>query len=148
MRDLTAFNRRLQTTYGADWCAYYDETAGRYAVKSLSVSGREVTQFWCRFHDATTGAPLAPDPITGLHPYRDLDEQAQEEMIRNLDRSYIGSTGYGEVDWMRTLQARRVHNASVFRQKVKQRAQQFADLLSSFDIRRPGWKKETGGRIR
>lgn len=147
MRDLTAFNQRLQLTFGSDWVARWDDVAKRYAIDSLSAAGQKVSQYWGWFRDAN-GQPLAPHPVTGLHAYRDLDEAAQEEIVRNLHRSYIGETGDGAIDWARDEAKRRAHNQGIIQQSRKAKAAAFADMIASMDIRRPGWRKDHQPTVR
>lgn len=141
MRDLSTFNRRLATTFGAGYVAGYDANAGRYYVDTPTVTGRTVRQFWAWFVDAQ-GMPIEPHPETGLHPFRDLDESAQEVIVRNLHQSNIGVTGYGDKDWGDQIAANLAENRSIARGRRRQRAQDWADMVSSMDIRRPGWLKE------
>lgn len=142
MRDLTAFNHRLATTFGAGYVACWDAVAGRFAVDTPTVDGRTVRQYWGWFTDPVTRTPIDADPDTGLHPYRDLDASAQDEIVRNLHRSNIGHTGDGLRDWSQELQAKRTFNADLAKRKRKQRAQTWADLIAEVDIRRPGWLKD------
>lgn len=137
------FVERLQRSFpGEDWVVRWNEVVSRWEFIGRSAAGRPVSQFWGWFYDPATGTPLDPDPITGLHPFRDLDPVAQDEAIRNLQRSFIGQTGDGAQDWELYMQARRDHNTALRKQRTKARAQLFADLLTAFDIRRPGWKKD------
>lgn len=139
-----AFNHRLATTFGSDYRMTWDATVGRFALHSLSAAGKPITQYWCWFYDPVTREPLAPDPATGLHPYRGLDQRAQDEIVRNLQVSYIGQTGDGLTDWTRDQQARRAHNTALQQQRVRARAQQFADLIHEVKLNRPWLKHHSG----
>lgn len=141
MSDLDSFNRRLALTFGAGYRMFWDDVTKRWTLESPSADGRTVYQPWGWFKDAN-GVRLQPDPVTGLHAYRDLDATAQEEIIRNLHRSNIGFTGDGVRDWAADEAARRQHNADIVTKSRKQRAQAFADMIASVDIRRPGWLKD------
>lgn len=134
-----AFNRRLALTFGAGYVMRWDDTVKRYALDSPTATGGTVTQWWGWFRDAK-GQPIEADFETGLHPFRDLDQTAQDEIVRNLQRSYIGQTGDGRTDWARHAAERRQFNDALVRQRQKARAQTFADVLAEVDLRRP-WLK-------
>lgn len=144
MRDLTAFNARLASTFGAAYRSYWNAAVGRYAVDTPTADGKTVVQFWCQFYDPTTLEPLEADPVTSLHPYRDLDEVAQEEVIRNLHRSYIGKTGHGLRDWDLNAQVSRKHNADLKKAKLRARADTYADLIAEVNSGRPYLKHHSG----
>jgi hypothetical protein len=141
------FVRRLQSTFpGEGWDVFWEEAVGRWAIRGLSAAGKPVTQYWGWYQDATTGLPLAPDPATGLHPYRDLDQPSQDQIIRSMQQSYVGATGYGQEDWQRYMNERRQHNKALMRQRVKDRAQRFAELITEMAVGRPWLKHHSGSR--
>lgn len=137
-----AFVERLRTTFpGEGWTCSWDPDVGRWRISGLSASGSPIHQWVCWYRDATTGEPIAPDPATGIHPFRELDQSCQDEVIRNMQRSFVGRTGDPLKDWSLFQQANRRHNQALMKARAKERANTFADLLRETDVRRPGWLK-------
>jgi hypothetical protein len=139
-----AFNARLATTFGAGYVMRANETVQRYELISPSAEGRPVSQFWGWYRDPKTGTPIEPDPVTGLHPYRGLDSHAQEAIIANLQRGYIGRTGYGLKDWAHYQRQNLAHNREVMRRARQGRAQRYVDLIHEMNLSRPWLKHHSG----
>lgn len=116
----------------------WNDALSRWELVSDSVGGQPVSQFWGWFVDPNTGQRLAPDPVTGLYPFRDLDASGQLALLANLER---GFQLRGASSWRDKIGQRTAWNATERRARVKQRAQTFADLIAECDLRRP-WKKE------
>jgi len=139
------FVQRLKSTCGSDWNVLWNDLLGRWQFDSLSAGGKVVSQFWGWYKDQH-GNPLEPDPVTGLYPFRDLDLTAQDEAIRNLQKTYIGKTGYGLIDWNKFQKSNIAYNQAVMQQRAKRRATLFADLIREMDIRRPWLKHHSGSK--
>lgn len=67
----------------------WNEQVGRYEFLIRGATGAHQSQFYGRFHDATTGQKLKPDPRTGMFPFRELDDQGMNEVCRNLQQTAI-----------------------------------------------------------
>ncbi len=66
----------------------------RWEFILTSADGVPRSQFWGQFYQVRgdgTRVPLEPDPVTGLHAFRDLDDAALEEACGNLERTFIGN---------------------------------------------------------
>lgn len=138
------FVQRLQQTFGSDWGVRWNDVVRRWEITSTSAAGQPVSQFWGWFYDQKTGEPVMPDPVTGLVPYRGLDAGAQEELVQNLHRSYIGKTGDGLRDWAGYMTELRAFNQELTRSRRRAKAELFADMIAEVDIRRPYLKHHTG----
>lgn len=121
----------------------FNESVGRWEFIFLSAAGRPVSQFWGWGRNPLTGAPIEPDPATGLYPFRDIADQAtQDEIIRNCETTFIGNelshvTGHGLRDREQHMRARIAGNAALVKQKAKQAGDDFADMVAEMDLRRP-----------
>jgi hypothetical protein len=116
----------------------WNDALSRWELISDSLGGQPVSQFWGWFVDPNTGVRLAPDPVTGLYPFRDLDGAGQLALVANLEK---GFQLRGASDWRTKIAQRSRWNAEQRALRVKQRAQTFAELIAECDLRRP-WKKE------
>jgi hypothetical protein len=116
----------------------WNDALSRWELISDSLGGQPVSQFWGWFVDPSTGQRLAPDPVTGLYPFRDLDASGQLALLENLER---GFQLRGANSWRQKIAQRSQWNRSEQAKRITQRAQTFADLIAECDLRRP-WKKE------
>ena len=72
----------------------FNATVGRWEFLLVSADGVLRSQFFGRFYWVRADGqrvPIQPDPETGLHPFRDLDDAAIEEVCVNLEASFIGN---------------------------------------------------------
>lgn len=123
----------------------YNEAVGRWEFVFLSAAGREVSQFWGWARNPLTGAPIEPDPYTGLHPFRDLDQAAQDEIIKNCQQTFIGTeldrvTGNARRDRLEHMKGRVAYNEQLIKNKAKKAGDDYADMVAEMDVRRP-WLK-------
>ncbi len=83
--------RRLEGCSDAE--ILWNEAAHRWEFRLRGADGVFRSQFWGWFSQRI-------DPTTGLHPFRELDDQAMEEALRNLERTYIANRfdGAGTTD--------------------------------------------------
>jgi hypothetical protein len=128
---------RLKALCGADWEVRYNEEVCRWEFQSTSAGGMRVSQFWGWFYNPLTKEKLEPDGITGLLPYRDLTPDAQEEILRNLETSYIGNREDGARDWAQLSRQRIEFNKAIGVKKRRNRAEDYAYALTQVDLRRP-----------
>lgn len=142
------FVRRLHAAFPDFVDLRWNTHFSRWEFIFLSAAGRPVSQFWGWTRNPLTGEPIAPDPDTLLPPFRDLDASAQEEIMRNCEQTFIGNRADATRDWRGRFRAVREHNESLRAARHKQRGQDFADMLAEFDIRRPGWLKESSPEYR
>jgi hypothetical protein len=78
--------------------------------------------------------------VTGLLPFRDLTPDAQEEIIRSMERTFIGNRADGAGTWRRHMKQRRDYNTELRKKRARQRGEAFAEIISELDLRRP-WVK-------
>lgn len=134
------FVARLKALCGADWDVRYNEEICRWEFLSTSAGGIRVSQFFGWFYNPLTKVKLEPDGVTGLLPYRDLTPDAQKEILKNLEESYIGNRVDGAKDWETYSGDRIRFNKQLDKAKRQKRADDFAYSLQQVDLRRP-WVK-------
>lgn len=72
----------------------FNHTVGRWEFILSSADGVMRSQFFGRFYVVQADGSrkyLPPDPETGLHPYRDLDDAAIEEVCANMERTFVAN---------------------------------------------------------
>lgn len=134
------FVARLKALCGADWDVRYNNEVCRWEFLSTSAGGRRVSQFWGWYTNPLTGEKIEPDPVTGLVPFRDLDQSAQAEILKNLEESYIGNRADGARNWEQWSLDRIRFNKQLDAAKRRKRAEDYAYSLTQVDLRRP-WLK-------
>lgn len=112
----------LKAACGSNHDLRWNETAGRWEFIIPGADGVPRSQFWGQFFDRK-GVRIEPDPVTGLAPFRDLDDEAMAEAIRNLEVSFVGNT-------RREMEARIRHNRETLRAKYRAAGEAFADLAA------------------
>lgn len=118
----------LKATCGAESELRWNATVGRWEFLLLSADGLLRSQFWGWFFDPQTGVRLEPDPVTGLLPFRDLDDDAMREALRNLERSFIGNRHDGAGTTRREMDNRLRFNRDHLRRKYQLAGEAFADM--------------------
>jgi hypothetical protein len=134
------FVAQLKALCGSDWDVRYNEEVCRWEFLSTSAGGMRVSQFWGWFYNPLTKVKLEPDGITGLLPYRDLTPDAQAEILKNLETSYIGNRVDGARNWEELSRQRMQFNKAIDVKKRRDRADNYAYSLTQVDLRRP-WVK-------
>ena len=134
---------KLKAQCGSDWDVRFNVEVGRWEFQSNSASGMRVSQFFGWYVNPLTGTKIEPDPVTGLVPFRDImDVSTQEEILDNLEKSFIGNRVDGAKDWETYSGDRIRYNKRLTERKRKQRAEDWADVISEVDLRRP-WLSDT-----
>lgn len=108
----------------------FNALVGRWEFILTSADGKMRSQFWGRFYVQKldgTRTPLPPDPETGLHEYRDLDDAAIEEVCDNLERTFIGNRHDGAGTTRREVLRRYRYNKELARRHYKQLGEEWAD---------------------
>lgn len=141
------FVARLKARCGSDWDCRWNDAVQRWEFVSLSAAGKPVSQFWGWFRNPLTGAAITADPVTGLSPFRDLDPAAQDEVLDNLERSFLGNRADGAGTWKRQITERQDFNRALQTSRIRAKADAFADLLKEVDLRRPWRKEHERGRV-
>jgi hypothetical protein len=121
LRDLTGFEQD-----DIRW----NEGLGRWEF--LLTCGDSVvrSQFWGHFDREV-------DPVTGLYPFRDLDDDAMREALANLAKTFVGNPHDGAGSPRREIERRIKENAVEGKRRYREAGQAFADMTT-----------DTGGRGR
>lgn len=88
------------------------------------------SQFWCWFRDPQTNAPIPPDPVTGLGPFRELDDDAMREALHNLEVSFVGNRHDGAGSARKEVLRRVRFNRDLQQAKYRAAGEAFADLAA------------------
>lgn len=122
----------LKATCGADHDLRWNETVSRWEFVIPSADGIPRSQFWGQFWHWKQGkrVPLKPDPVTGLYPFRDLDDHAMREALANLTRTYIGNPHDGAGTPDKEVRQRIAFNAERQKYVFRQAGNAFADLVA------------------
>jgi hypothetical protein len=115
--------RRLEGCAEAD--IRWNDSVHRWEIVLPSADGRPRSQFWGWFRDAN-GRRIPPDPATGLHPFRDLDDAAMRELIANLEATYIGNPYNGAGTTQREVTRRYRFNRDLQASKYREAGEVFA----------------------
>jgi len=100
------------------------------------------SQFWCRFDatrmetitDPVTGKTYTQevpdrDPVTGMMPYRDLNDREFAVALANLQRTFVGNPYDGQGTVQRDVGRRYFHNKYLQEKRWQQRGEEFADFV-------------------
>ena len=120
----------LKALCGAEADLRYNETVGRWEFVLPEADGSCRSQFWSWFKDPRTGQPLSPDPVSGLLPFRDLDDGAMREALRNLEETFIGNPWDGAKDQRTMIRRRMQYNADLRQQRYREAGWLFADMVA------------------
>ena len=69
----------------------YNETVGRWEFVLTCGDGVPRSQFWCVYKNPLTGEPIKPDPMTGLQPFRELDDETMRDALTNLESTFVAN---------------------------------------------------------
>ena len=131
------FVNRLHAQCGSDWSVRFNVEVGRWEFQSTSAGGMRVSQFFGWYYNPLTLERIEPDPNTGLAPFRDItDISTQNEILTNLEQSYIGNREDGARDWEALSGNRMRYNMALDTDKRKRRGEDFAYLMKQMDLKR------------
>lgn len=151
-----AFIAELKRRFGSGYDARYDLKKQRFVIRTPTMRGPPIEQVWGWFHDPTRSTwnatsrqfehpPVPVDAETGLPPFRELDARAQLEILDAMEKTYLHNRHDGHASWAKRGEATQAYNQQLQQAAAKQRAVDYADMVTEFDIRRPGWLKTHGG---
>jgi len=139
-----AFVAELVRRFGAGHDVQFNELTSRWEVITPSAGGKPVAQVWGwfrRFDAKTQRYEPVPMLANGLPPFRDLDSAAQQEIIANMEHSFVGNREDGASSWKEHIRNRSEFNAQRKAKSRRRRAETYAELLG--EVRIAGrWKKE------
>lgn len=110
----------------------WNASVGRWEFILSSADGVPRSQFWGWFYQVVNGqqVPIEPDPVTGLHPYRDLDDAAMAEALRNLERTFIGNPFDGAGSTRKEVRRRMRYNEAHAQRQYRAAGEAFADMAA------------------
>jgi hypothetical protein len=120
----------LRAECGSQADIYWNHLVGRWSFKLPSADGVPREQFWGQFFRPGTTERLPLDPVTGLPPFRDLDDDAMREALANLQRSYIGNPFDGAGTTRREVYRRYAENREMKRNRYIECGNRFADMAA------------------
>ena len=103
----------------------FNEEVGRWEFRLLGADGQMQSQFYGWFHHPVTGVRLQSDPVTGLLPFRELDDAGMREVCRNLTETAIWNPHDGRGTTLKTVMERVRYNRDL---KDRLRAKRVARL--------------------
>lgn len=136
-----AFERRLRELFPDFVLARYNESVCRFEFIFRSAGNLEVSQFWGWDRNPLTGEPVGPDGSTGLLPFRDLDAVAQQEIIDNCTKTFLGNRHDGAGTWAKQIKERSAGNKALRKARAKQRGEDYAYMIKQVDLRKR-WVKD------
>lgn len=98
-------------------------SVGRWEFILRGADGIPRSQFYGWFH-----RPV--DPVTGMHPFRELDDEGMREVIRNLERSYLANRWDGAGTTGREVRRRVRFNRELLVGKYRAAGEAFADMAA------------------
>lgn len=107
----------------------WNQTVGRWEFILVGADGKPRSQFWGQFYD-DRGRPTKPDPVTGLYPFRDLDDTGMREAIANLEKTFIANRYDGAGTTRREVLRRYRFNRELMTKKFKEAGWAFADMAA------------------
>ena len=91
----------------------FNEQVGRWEFLIKNAEGKHQSQFYGRFHDATSGQKMKPDPRTGMFPFRELDDEGMREVCRNLQLTAIWNPHDGAGTTQKQVVQNLIHNRTI-----------------------------------
>lgn len=130
MRDVPArWLAQVRAVSTAEADLRFNEQVGRWEFRLLGADGQLHSQFYGWFHDPLTGQRLTSDPVTGLLPFRELDDAGMREVCRNLAETALWNRHDGQGTTRRTILARQRYNRET-RDRLRQR--RLATMMDAF----------------
>lgn len=108
----------------------YNVQVARWEFVLPGADGVMRSQFWGVFRDPSTGRPIKPDPVTGLYPFRDLDDAGMQEALANLERTYIANRHDSAGTTRRHVLRNYRFNKELLRDKYREAGNLFADMAA------------------
>ena len=108
----------------------YNETLGRWEFVLTCGDGVPRSQFWCVYKNPLTGEPIKPDPATGLQPFRELDDEAMRDALKNLESTFVANPFDGAGSTRKEVMKRIKENRDAGQRRYKQGGYAFADMVN------------------
>ena len=107
----------------------WNTEVARWEFVLRGADGIPRSQFWGVYKDYR-GRPLKPDPVTGLYPFRDLDDGAMREAIQNLEQTYVANRWDGTGSTQKEVLARYRFNQTHLQRQYRAAGEAFADMAA------------------
>ncbi len=78
------------------------------------------------------------DPVTGLYPFRDLDDDAMLEVLANLQKTFVGNPHDGAGSTQKEVLRRHRGNQAEGRRRYLKAGEAFADMVAERGYRLRG----------
>lgn len=101
----------------------WNEAVGRWEFLLVGADGVVRSQFWGHFDQP-------PDPVTGMHPARELDDDSMREALRNLTKTFVGNLHDGAGSVQEEVYERHKFNNQHRRNQYLEAGQAFADMTT------------------
>ena len=101
----------------------WNEVVGRWEFVLMSADGISRSQFWGYFDQPV-------EPLTGLHPFRELDDGEMRIALDNLTKSFVANPFDGAGTTKKEVMKRIKENRDEGQRRYKQGGEDFADLVS------------------
>ena len=100
----------------------FNETVWRWEFVLTGADAIPRSQFWGWFNQPA-------DPITGLQPFRELDDDGMREALRNLERTFIGNPWDGLGSTKKEVTRRMKFNEEQKARGYKEAGDAWADMF-------------------
>ena len=114
--------RALRALVGSGADLRFNEAVGRWEFLRPEASGLCRSQFWGHFDQPQ-------DPVTGMAPFRDLNDGEMRIALRNLERTFVGNPHDGAGTTRREVAQRIRFNKDRFNEGQRVRSLDFADYV-------------------
>lgn len=101
----------------------WNEAVGRWEFMLTSADGIQRSQFWGFFDQPT-------DTFTGLHPFRELDDDGMRQALSNLECTFVGNAFDGAGTTRKEVAKRIESNRVEGQKRWKQGGLAFADMIN------------------
>ena len=117
----------------------WNEALARWEFVLRGADGIPRSQFWGDFR-----RPV--DPVTGLYPPRELDDEGMAEALANLTKTFVGNPYDGAGSTRAEVMRRYRANKENGRRKYLEAGHQFADMAAErgHRLRGAGWSGRGG----
>ncbi len=116
----------------------YNETLSRWEFVLTCGDGVPRSQFWCVYKNPLTGVPIEPDPMTGLQPFRELDDDTMREALTNLKSTFVANPFDGAGTPRKEVAKRIEENRVEGQRRYQKGGYDFADLCNDHALRLRG----------
>lgn len=101
----------------------WNEVLGRWEFLLMHADGISRSQFWGHYD-------LPIDPVSGLHPFRELDDDAMRIALKNLEQTFVGNTFDGAGSPKKEILKRIGENREEGQKRYRQAGEDFATMAA------------------